>query len=273
MGRLRQEAVRRATGRPRLSRPLHPSRRDLEFPPRRARREGRHLQMEGLPDQRTRPAQDHDARRPASSSAAFSCTCCRAASTASATTACSPPRFALRTSSAPDTCSPRPRSRPRVRPLARPTATLEPTSSFALLPVLRRPDDRRRDLRRAAPRAVPIAEPHQDRHLMTDATHPASQRRSLSPPAARRNKSAMSARGQPVFPRPMRTLRARASSPSETASRRRFRREHREHRWPPTPRSPAVRDPQIPIVALAKRSPTSPRFPPWEAFERRPQRL
>ena len=64
MGRLRQEAVRRATGRPRLSRPLHPSRRDLELPAHRARREGRHLQVEGLPDQRPRPVQDHDARRP-----------------------------------------------------------------------------------------------------------------------------------------------------------------------------------------------------------------
>ena len=50
-------------GRARLSRPLHPPRRHLELPAPRARREGRHLQMEGLPDQRPRPAQDHDARR------------------------------------------------------------------------------------------------------------------------------------------------------------------------------------------------------------------
>ena len=52
--------------------------------------EGRHLQMEGLSDRRPRPAQDHDARRRTSSSAAFSSTCCRAASTASDITACSP---------------------------------------------------------------------------------------------------------------------------------------------------------------------------------------
>ena len=48
---------------PRLSLPLHPSCRDREFAPHCARRQGRHLQMEGLQDQRTRPAQDHDARR------------------------------------------------------------------------------------------------------------------------------------------------------------------------------------------------------------------
>src|SRR5271157_5265104 len=51
-GRLRQEAVRRTEGRPRLSRPLHPSRRHLEFASDPARRGGRHLQVEGLPDQR-----------------------------------------------------------------------------------------------------------------------------------------------------------------------------------------------------------------------------
>ena len=61
--RLRQETLRRTEGRPRLSRALHPSRRDLELAAHRARREGRHLQMEGLSDQRPRPAQDHDARR------------------------------------------------------------------------------------------------------------------------------------------------------------------------------------------------------------------
>ena len=60
---LRQEAVRRAKGRSHLSRPLHPSRRDLEFPSDRPRRQGRHLQVEGLPDQSPRPAPDHDARR------------------------------------------------------------------------------------------------------------------------------------------------------------------------------------------------------------------
>ena len=40
-----------------------PSRGDLELQAHRARQGGRHLQMEGLPDQRPRPAQDHDPRR------------------------------------------------------------------------------------------------------------------------------------------------------------------------------------------------------------------
>jgi hypothetical protein len=62
--RLRQEAVRRTAGRPRLSRPRYPPRRDLKFAADRARRGGRHLQVKGLPDQRPRSAQDHDARRP-----------------------------------------------------------------------------------------------------------------------------------------------------------------------------------------------------------------
>ena len=51
------------------------------------------------------------------------CTCCPAASTASATTACSPPRFEPATSSASDNCSPLPRLRPEARtrtPTARP---------------------------------------------------------------------------------------------------------------------------------------------------------
>ena len=48
MGGLRQEAVRRAKGRSRLSRSLHPSRRHLERPAHRARREGRDLQVEEI---------------------------------------------------------------------------------------------------------------------------------------------------------------------------------------------------------------------------------
>ena len=50
-------------GRPRLSRALHPPRRDLQLAACRLRRGGRHVQMEGLSDQRARPVQDHDARR------------------------------------------------------------------------------------------------------------------------------------------------------------------------------------------------------------------
>jgi hypothetical protein len=60
---LRQAPVRGSQGRPRLSVPLQPSRRHLEQPPDLPRSCRRHLQMEGLPRQRPRPRQDHDARR------------------------------------------------------------------------------------------------------------------------------------------------------------------------------------------------------------------
>ncbi len=71
-------------------------------------------------------------------------------------------------------------------------------NTFACAPMsmLRRPDDHRRDIRRRAARAVFIAEPDQDRHLMIDvALLSASQRRSLSPPAARRSRKATSSQG------------------------------------------------------------------------------
>ena len=93
----------------------------------------------------------------------------------------------------------------------------------AALPLLRRPDDHRRDVRRAAPLALAVAEPDQDRHLMTVAAHPASHRRSPSPPAARRNTSATPARGRQVLLRPRPTPRSRASSPSKTPTIVRFR--------------------------------------------------
>ena len=69
-------------------------------------------------------------------------------------------------------------------------------NSFACasMSVLRRPDDHRRNLRRRAPCALAIADPDQDRHLMTVAALPASQRRFASPPAARRSRKAMSSR-------------------------------------------------------------------------------
>ena len=57
------KAVRRTASRARLSLPLHPPRRHLQRPAHCPRRGRRHLQVEGLPDQRTRPAQEHDARR------------------------------------------------------------------------------------------------------------------------------------------------------------------------------------------------------------------
>ena len=46
--RLRQETLRRTAGGARLSRALHPPRRDRQQPPDRGRRRRRHLQMEGL---------------------------------------------------------------------------------------------------------------------------------------------------------------------------------------------------------------------------------
>ena len=44
------------------------------------------------------------------------------------------------------------------------------------------------------------------------------------------------------------------------------------HLPPPPPLERSVPDPQIPI-APAKQRPSSPRFPPYEAFKRRPPRL
>ena len=95
----------------------------------------------------------------------------------------------------------------------------------AALPVLRRKDDRRRDIRRPAPRAVFIAEPDQNRHLMTVAAHPASQRRSPSLPAARRSGTAMSSQASadplhPSSPACASRLRDRTSSSSSFRSTR-----------------------------------------------------
>ena len=48
----------------RLSLTLHPPRRHLQPPTDCCQRERRHLQIQGLPDQRARPLQDHDAGDP-----------------------------------------------------------------------------------------------------------------------------------------------------------------------------------------------------------------
>ena len=140
------------------------------------------------------------------------------------------------------------------------------------MPVLRRPDDRRRDLRRLALRAIATSEPDQDRHLMTVATHLASQRRSPQPPAARRNKSETSARG-----RQSSLDRRERLAPAHRRHRKRppsplFRREHGDY---PAAYAPLASGPRSsnPHSRARKTAPTSPRFPPWEAFERRPQRL
>ena len=60
--RLRQAAVRRTRGGAGLSLPLHPPRRHRQQPADRARRQRRHLQIEGLSRRRPRPVQGHDAR-------------------------------------------------------------------------------------------------------------------------------------------------------------------------------------------------------------------
>ena len=52
-----QTAIRRPRGSAALSRPLHTSRRYLQSPPGRGRREQRHLQIEGLSDRRSRSLQ------------------------------------------------------------------------------------------------------------------------------------------------------------------------------------------------------------------------
>ena len=121
-------------------------------------------------------------------------------------------------------------------------ADSEAEDSFACasLPVLRRPDDHRRDLRRRAPRAIAIPEPDQDRQLMTVAPHPAVHRRSPPPPAARRNTSATPARGrQPSCARDQRLAPA-----------------HRRHRKRPTPPLP-TKTPSAPGRRRLARQPSA----------------
>ena len=61
------------------------------------------------------------------------------------------------------------------------------TFALASMSGLRRPDDHRRNIRRRAFFALAVAEPDQDRHLMTVAALPATQRLSVSLPATRRS--------------------------------------------------------------------------------------
>ena len=144
--------------------------------------------------------------------------------------------------------------------------------------VLRRPDYHHRNVRRRAPCAFTSAEPDQDRHFMIAiATLPASQARSASLPAARRTKPALSSqRPQALFKRRAHATPSyacnRKSSPSSlppitlgapTDNTGRLR--------PPQRYVRSVRDLQIPIgPARPNRAPSSSRFPPYEAFERRP---
>src|SRR5258708_815595 len=64
MGGLLQTPIRGARGSTALSRPLYPSGRHLQPPPGLARRQRRHLQVEGLPRRRSRAIRRDDARYP-----------------------------------------------------------------------------------------------------------------------------------------------------------------------------------------------------------------
>src|SRR5271165_6631958 len=213
LARLRQATLRRTEGRPRLSLALHPPRGDLQLPADRARRGGRHLQMEGLPDQRPRPDQGHDARRrrvhPPLSPA-------RPAERL-------PPHPPLRPHRRHGS-SPQHRARPPIARRARALVSRSGlghrrTFASAPLPLLRRPDDHRRNLRRRAPCALAIADPDQDRHLMTVASLPPAQRRSPSPPTARWSRNAMSSkRPQTLSKRRAHTRRPHPRPPKSSSS-------------------------------------------------------
>ena len=132
------------------------------------------------------------------------------------------------TSSAPAKRSPR-RTRPSLRARGRQPGRRH--LACAALPLLRRPDDHRRDVRRPAPFAFPVAEPDQDRQLMTVAPLPASQRRSPPPPAARRNRKATPSRG-----RQSSSERRAHARPAHRRHRKRQRRRSRQERCaPPAP--------------------------------------
>ena len=90
VGRLCQAPVCRPRAGARLRRPLHPSDRHLEPAVAESRRETGALPLHRLPPPRRLAPEDHGAGRDGNSFAASSSTCSRPASTASATTACSP---------------------------------------------------------------------------------------------------------------------------------------------------------------------------------------
>jgi hypothetical protein len=191
-GRLRKAALRWTQGRSHLSRALHPSRRHLQLQAHRARRGGRHLQVEGLPDQRPRPAQDHDARRrrvhpPLSPARA-----------ARRLPPHSPLRPVCRNGSSAQHRARSPiahRGHAAARERARRGRQRDRnTSDRPPMPMLRRPDDHHRYVRGRAPRAIAIADPDQDRHLMIIVALPASLCLSPSPPLARWSTNAMSSR-------------------------------------------------------------------------------
>jgi hypothetical protein len=89
----------------------------------------------------------------------------------------------------------------------------------ASMSVLRRPHDHRRDIRRRAPRALAIVDPDQDRHLMIDAALlSASQCRSPSLPAARRNIRALSSTARQSFSQRRAHARPSQDPPQKSSS-------------------------------------------------------
>ena len=144
--------------------------------------------------------------------------------------------------------------------------------SRASMSLLWRPHDRHRNFRRRAPCALAFTEPDQDRHLMSDgAVLTPSQRPSSSTPANRRKRPALSAR-RPQTLTNRRThavpsSRRRRPSPltSSKLTKSRASGSRTDTRAQPCDR-------QIPIGrARPDRASSGPRFPPWQAFERRPR--
>lgn len=137
--------------------------------------------------------------------------------------------------------------------------------------MLRRPNVRRRDVRRRASRAPSVADPDQDRQLMS-AFPPslAPQRRSSSPPPARRRRQTLRARGPQTL-----SDRARRAEPSmplpEQARRSPANRPKPPLPLVPDPAAAAPRSSNPHRSLQRKQRPSCPRFPPREAFERRPQ--
>ena len=273
-GGLRQAAVRRAEGRPRLSLPLHPPRRHLELASDPARQQGRHLHMEGLSRPRQGAGQSLDQ--------ADNARCRRVHSPLS------PARAAERLSSHPPLRLPR---QPRTRRDHRSPKRVHRRRSGRAIPRrFRRPAGRPRSRRRAtlakicpctadacaSSRPSPAApSPEASRPNPPESTHhdrrpdPHAHRRSspddtfrrpssLRIRANRRGKSPpLHAKSPSNLDRPSRT-----PPPLSSAAKTRPRRRRR----PPDPSQNPHRSAASPASA-----PSGPRFPPLAAFGRRPQ--
>jgi hypothetical protein len=132
--------------------------------------------------------------------------------------------------------------------------------------VLPRPHDHHRDVRRRTPYAIAIAKSDQDRHLMIITALPASQR-GFSSPQPRAGAEADVLTRSPLLLRPPCPRQARphwrSNTPAVVSPAPRLLRHQ-----PPGPSA-------ILKISIDRARPNSvpscPRFPPWEAFERRPR--